>query len=648
MKCGGRRFYCSLVAVVALALGMVPLTAHAQMRIVDCGAHQTVTSALKLPSTRPLLVKIRGTCTEAVTISRDNVTLIADPAGATITQTDPNSNTILIDGVKNVVIDGLIVSGARNGIVGINGAVFTVQNATVQNNTRNGVVALFNATATIRSNQIKNNGAGGIFLEGSSAVIVLNDINHNGADGIQLNNSGGARIGFDSRNQVFFRTDCTPQCTNKITNNGANGINISNGATAEIYGNLIDSNNNRGVIVSTATGRSAGNNTISNNGDDGLLVGRGEFFQGVRTSLFVPGSPTSPPSREFIAGNGTAKRDEPSVGFGVLVFADGTANLQNFEISGNRRDGVIVYMGGSAILRSEDPSSISSIHDNGTLANDGTPGTGTGPAPFSSLGSGILVVGGHAEVRGITVSNNKVHGINAIDRATVRVRAHVLPAAGGGFVTMRSEIFGNAFNGISANNGAAVNISMGTVIHDNGTSAPGILAGNGISLSVNSSAQINDSTIRNNLASGITLFGNSTLSIGGSAAKFPPIGDYPSGLQSFVTNNGLDGINASTNSVANLFSAPSTAANGAQLTTTITANGRSGLSCGQQSRVQGDLTGISLNHTSGTGADLAGTVLTTTTVFDSNISANKTVVSTTGLSSAVGSPVPSFFSASCF
>lgn len=746
MKCGSERSSLGIVGLVALIVALVPLSAHAQTRIVNCDAHQTVTSALKLPSIHPLVVKIRGTCNEAVTIGRDAVTLIADSAGAGITQADPNQNTIVIDGAKNVKIDGLIVSGARSGIVGRNGAVFIVQNATVQNNAQNGIVAIFNSTVTVQNtvvtnngktgdkelglsgiaitdssagtmigstitnnghnetipgledirqpgrfgtgvtisrgstgrigrtssgfvsantitgnassgisvyqtshgqiwgNAITGNGSQGVYVEGGSATIVLNDISSNGGAGISVTNDGGARIGYDDSSIAMFRLDCS--CTNKIVGNGQNGasdlrklgagIDISSGANATFHGNLIDSNTGNGVVINHATGRAAGGNIIRNSGDSGILVSAGHLFQGKFSILAV--------GRDQILNNGTNRRAEPGNDFGVTVAFGASAVMTDFLISGNRRDGIIVYDGSSAALRSVDPNSISVIEKNGTLANDGTPETGTGSAPFSSIGSGVLVVGASVEARGVIIRNNKVHGINVVTGGKAIVRAHVFSfgcPTNCYDVTLPTEISGNGASGVSAFNGSSVDITKGTLIHDNGT--PGATAtasvGNGISLSINSSANVTDSTIEHNAASGISLFANSSLSIGGSSTSFQPIGSYPNGLQSFVRNNGLDGITAFANSVVNMGK------------TSVTGNGRTGFNCGSQSRIQGDFRGVAGNHAdpniTPAGVDLSGNVLTTTTVFDSPSNTTKTVVTTTPLASA-NNITSSFFSGSCF
>ena len=62
---------------------------------------------------------IQGTCNENVLISRDDVTLMAGPAGATVSGPDTTKATITVQ-AQRVLIDGIVtngfrVTGGRNG-----------------------------------------------------------------------------------------------------------------------------------------------------------------------------------------------------------------------------------------------------------------------------------------------------------------------------------------------------------------------------------------------------------------------------------------------------------------------------------------------------------------------------------------------------
>src|SRR6185312_15636122 len=82
---------------------------------------------------------VRGICPAGVLIDRDNVVVEADPAGGSIHGTDPNINTVVVTGHR-VTLEGLTVSGGRNGITGVGASNLTVRNVTVQAVGRAGIV----------------------------------------------------------------------------------------------------------------------------------------------------------------------------------------------------------------------------------------------------------------------------------------------------------------------------------------------------------------------------------------------------------------------------------------------------------------------------------------------------------------------------
>ncbi len=109
-------------AVTALALIVLNLGARAadptKTVVVDCAAGETIAKALTLGDERkPLLVRIVGTCSEHVLIDRNDVTLAAGASGATVSGPDPATDVIKVT-ASRVTIDGITVTGGRNGITG--------------------------------------------------------------------------------------------------------------------------------------------------------------------------------------------------------------------------------------------------------------------------------------------------------------------------------------------------------------------------------------------------------------------------------------------------------------------------------------------------------------------------------------------------
>src|SRR5580765_2569575 len=106
----------------ALAAGALAFVVNSPVRgdsiksvSVDCDAGETIAKALtKGDERKPLLIQISGTCSENVLIDRNDVVL-ASTSGGTVRGTDPAINVIVVT-ASRVTIDGLTVTGGRNGI----------------------------------------------------------------------------------------------------------------------------------------------------------------------------------------------------------------------------------------------------------------------------------------------------------------------------------------------------------------------------------------------------------------------------------------------------------------------------------------------------------------------------------------------------
>lgn len=168
-------------------------------RFVDCAdpdasVQRVVDSLTEPPGDRPATIVVRGSCTEDVTIKRDNLTLQGD--GGTV------HGTITILGARQVVIKRLTVTGSGAGIVGADNAAFTVEDSVLHHNDTDGIIVENGAHATIRRNTITHNGqvelpdrGRGIFLNNSaSAGITENTIEDNRSDGIGVFNNAFANV----------------------------------------------------------------------------------------------------------------------------------------------------------------------------------------------------------------------------------------------------------------------------------------------------------------------------------------------------------------------------------------------------------------------------------------------------------------------
>ncbi len=230
---------------------------------VDCSS-QTISQALRDIPGNPLTITVKGTCNENVVIARDDVTLIADPSGATVNGPDPERSTIMVQGARRVFITGVTVSGARNGVVAYQGGSLTLENSTIQNNARIGVIAILGSSATVNSCAIQNNAMEGVVATDSSALFLTNStIQGNGRTGVVAARASSARIG---------RTILGDSGPNTIKNNGGSGVTAWRSSFALIDGNTIENNSSSGVYIEGASG-TVTKNTIRANQIKGIEVG---------------------------------------------------------------------------------------------------------------------------------------------------------------------------------------------------------------------------------------------------------------------------------------------------------------------------------------------------------------------------------------
>src|SRR6267143_1109897 len=185
---------------------------------VDCASGGSISQALAAGARR---VIVRGTCSESVTISRDDVTLQGDgTVGGRIHGPDPDVNTVLITG-NRVIIEALTVSGGRNGITGLGASNLTVRNCTVQSTGRSGIAYANGASGTIDGCTVHSNPRDGIVVDGAYATLINSTVTNNTRNGVLVVSAGSARIGV---------TDRSAPAGNTIHQNGASGIGVALGS----------------------------------------------------------------------------------------------------------------------------------------------------------------------------------------------------------------------------------------------------------------------------------------------------------------------------------------------------------------------------------------------------------------------------------
>ena len=162
-------------AVTLIALVVLP-TASAQTLTltVDCGRGQTIAQALRQGDSRkPLVVVVRGTCNEHVSVTRDDVTLRGEPSTEpTVNGPDSGTDTIVIS-KDTVSIEDLTVTGGFNGIRLQGPFQAAVRKVLVRNTANNGILLRAGDMALVDST-VENAGASGLVLGRAASVRVVN------------------------------------------------------------------------------------------------------------------------------------------------------------------------------------------------------------------------------------------------------------------------------------------------------------------------------------------------------------------------------------------------------------------------------------------------------------------------------------------
>lgn len=138
-----------------------------QMVTVDCPEDSIGDALAQAKPGRALVLTVTGTCTENVTIARDDVTV--QGGGQVVGQ-------ITVDGAQRVTISGVTVTGPGNGIEARANAAIIVRNATIENNEISGIDVRQGAFALIDGNVIRFNTECEILVRDSGHTRVLNNM----------------------------------------------------------------------------------------------------------------------------------------------------------------------------------------------------------------------------------------------------------------------------------------------------------------------------------------------------------------------------------------------------------------------------------------------------------------------------------------
>src|SRR5262245_31073065 len=153
---------------------------------VDCASGDTIARALtKGDDRKSLTIVITGTCSESIVINRSDIKLAAAAPGAGVNGPDPDTDVIRITGSR-VTIDGITITGGRNGVTGDGADGMIVQNAMVLGTGRTGIVYSAGANGIVDTVTSSGNARDGVSIDSASAVVIGSQLTQNGRFGVNV------------------------------------------------------------------------------------------------------------------------------------------------------------------------------------------------------------------------------------------------------------------------------------------------------------------------------------------------------------------------------------------------------------------------------------------------------------------------------
>ena len=286
--------------------------------IVECAKGDTVADALDdiAEKTEPVTIIIEGVCIEAVTITRDNVTLQGASPGDGLQLFSTTDPVLTLDMVNRIFLDSLTITGGSRGILAV-GAHFSATNVTVQGADRYNIQARRSSSGHLIDSTVKDSGFDGISSISSSGIVMRNTVLQDSfRDGLTANSGGNITLtegsvvrgsgrfgGFTSTSGSIILTDGALVEQNDShgifvdaggsvgvgsvsgpgggQNNEGRGLVVVNGGSAElVFGGVVSNNKQGGILirggkVQIFSGSSVDSNGVLTNGDGMLLVGGG-------------------------------------------------------------------------------------------------------------------------------------------------------------------------------------------------------------------------------------------------------------------------------------------------------------------------------------------------------------------------------------
>jgi len=352
---------------ILACLAVFSATAQAATINVNCDPNLPDILSAAVASAAPgSTINVSGTCYDAITIDKNDITIIGNLNGSkAILNGHFPQDRITIDGANRVNIVGMVIKDGVFGISAMNNAAYTIKDVEIIDNII-GMDVIDGATATIDGTvAISGSQAFGLEALSGSKVVVSE-----GATCELFNNFLGAQISVNS--SLFAKTGAGIM----VHHNAAIGFSVNTGSTAMLFNAKLHTHDNGldGLdVVSAADFEVDGNSEIisENNGREGISIDNGVL------NLFGFFSKQAGFPRVTANGN---------TGDGVQVESTSKLDIghnSSIKASANGGAGVSLDDGSSAVLQRSDI-----VDNNGSL-----PLQGPGKHKSKRKGGADVVVG---------------------------------------------------------------------------------------------------------------------------------------------------------------------------------------------------------------------------------------------------------------
>jgi len=247
---------------LAVALPLFANAALARKPPLDC-AKKSLSVAVSKARIKP--ISFTGICSGPIVIRKDGVRLIG--VGTAIINGD-GQDAVAIEGAHGVSLENIEVRDAENGVVGINGAHFSLTHVTVLANNLSGISLQTGSSAIFSDVTTSGNGLHGLDVETGSAATIRGDFtaSNNGVFGVNVNGSAltlsgatatlsGNTIGMQvATGANAFISDSATLLN--VDNNRAVGLTMVSGAHMVSFGGEINASGNlvNGVSLNSKAG----------------------------------------------------------------------------------------------------------------------------------------------------------------------------------------------------------------------------------------------------------------------------------------------------------------------------------------------------------------------------------------------------------